>query len=90
MANTQSEFRSSGVVIESKLVVPANTTLNQFDVLYANDAGDIALKEPGITTVAVYTVDGAGFLQVNTDFIMTTSTTVTSIRGCTLGRIPGE
>ena len=87
MAHTQDYFRAGGVVIRAEAVTLANTTLNQFDILRCNDGGNIALKTPGNTTVTVFTsLDAGEWLQVNTDYIMTTSTTSTDILGCTLGR----
>ena len=91
MGHTQTEFRSSGIIIKQEAVTRANTTLNQFDCLITNDGGNIALKCPGCTTVTVNKNKNAGeLLPINTDYIMTTSTTSTDILGCTLGRIPVE
>jgi hypothetical protein len=91
MGNTVSRFNETGLVVAAEAVTPANTTLNQFDCLWINDGGNVALKTPGCTTVTVWTsIDAGQFLSVNTDYVMTTSTTATNILGCTLGRTPGD
>lgn len=90
MGNTQGRFNEVGMVVAAESVTPANTTLNQFDCLYVGGSGDVALKTPGCTTVTLWTsIDSGQFLSVNTDYVMTTSTTATSILGCRLGRTPG-
>ena len=91
MAHLQNSYRTAGMVIRAEAVTPANTTLNQYDCLFTNDGGNIALKCPGMTTVTVWTsLDAGQFLRVNTDYVMTTSTTSTDILGCTLGFTPGS
>jgi hypothetical protein len=91
MANTLSRFNKTGMVVHAEAVTPANTTLNQYDCLWINDGGNVALKTPGNTTVTVWTsIDPGQFLSVNTDYVMTTSTTASDILGCRLGRTPGD
>jgi hypothetical protein len=91
MANTQDRFNKTGMVVGAESLTTANTTLNQYDCIFVGGSGNVALKTPGHTTVAVFTsLDSGQFLSVNTDYVMTTSTTATALLGCRLGRTPGD